>query len=197
MMFISQGPPALRDGRLVRAFDGDSGRDWLATLQRDTLRDCYFWFRRDIARVTATRGLGFDLVWAVWAILGKRGPYRIAGREIVTGTSHPSTSTFQYWAIILWSIHVSFHMARSKGAYTSVSADLVFGASAGIEGIAALAVAIVGIYGLFRITVRGDVARKCFWWFYAALAFTFLYAPVLTRMFCPFRGSKGCRLKTL
>jgi hypothetical protein len=82
-------------------------------------------------------------------------------------------------------------MARSKGAYTSVSADLVFGASAGIEGIAALAVAIIGIYALFRITVLGDVARKCFWWFYAALVFTFLYAPVLTRTVLPLPSLEG------
>jgi hypothetical protein len=56
-----------------------------------------------------------------------------------------------------------------KNFYTSVSGDLVFGASAGIEGIAVLAVAVIGVLGVLRIQIQGDPARRCFLWFHAAI----------------------------
>jgi hypothetical protein len=65
-------------------------------------------------------------------------------------------------------------MARGKGGPISWSADVVFSAAAGIEGVAALALAVICVYGVLRITIRGDAARKCFLWFYTVIAVTFL-----------------------
>ena len=65
-------------------------------------------------------------------------------------------------------------MARGTSGFTSVSGDQIFSASAGLEGVATLAIAAIGIYGALRILIRGDAARKCLVWFFATIAVTFL-----------------------
>ncbi|KAK3353966.1 hypothetical protein B0T25DRAFT_223654 [Lasiosphaeria hispida] len=72
-------------------------------------------------------------------------------------------------------------MARGTSGFTSVSGDQIFSASAGLEGIAALVIAAIGIYGALRIPIRSDAARKCLILFFATIAVTFLnYALGIT-----------------
>lgn len=71
-----------------------------------------------------------------------------------------------------------------KGSKISWNPEEAFGASAVLEGLAALAIAIAFICALVRIRINGDAARKCFLWLFAALVLAFMYVFSSTRLQC-------------
>ncbi|KAK4446476.1 hypothetical protein QBC34DRAFT_469384 [Podospora aff. communis PSN243] len=59
--------------------------------------------------------------------------------------------------------------SMGKGSRINWSPEDAFGASAGLEGLAALAMTITAICALVRVKIKGDAARRCFFWMFGTM----------------------------
>jgi hypothetical protein len=66
-----------------------------------------------------------------------------------------------------------------RGGRISWNPEDGFGASAALEGLAALAIGITAVCALVRIKTKGDAARRCFPWLFATMGVCLVYVRLL------------------